>query len=48
MDPLSDEGLIPDNFDPTVNFNNVAFSFPSRPEVQVSAWVKGECVVGER
>ena len=36
IDSMSEEGLTPVNFQPSVTFNNVKFVFPSRPEVQVS------------
>ena len=36
IDSSSSEGETPAKFDSTVEFNNVSFSYPSRPDVPVS------------
>ena len=36
IDSSSDEGIIPDKFDSAIEFNNVHFSYPTRPDIQVS------------
>jgi len=35
IDPLSDQGVIPDKCDGQIQVKNVRFSYPSRPDVQV-------------
>ena len=35
IDPSSEEGLKPEKFLGTVQFNNVNFNYPTRPDVQV-------------
>ena len=37
IDSSSNEGEVPDRFDSTVQFNNVSFKYPSRPDVPVGA-----------
>ena len=37
IDSSSDEGIIPDQFDSTIEFKNVCFSYPTRPDVQASS-----------
>ena len=32
----SDEGITPEQFDSTIEFKNVCFSYPTRPDVQAS------------
>ena len=36
IDSSSDEGIVPDKFDSTIEFKNVCFSYPTRPDVQAS------------
>ena len=35
IDSSSEEGLVPDKLDSTIDFNDVRFSYPTRPDVQV-------------
>ena len=35
IDWSSDEGLVPEKLDSTIEFNNVSFAYPTRPDVQV-------------
>ena len=36
IDSMSDEGHKPDSFSGKIEFKNVNFTYPSRPDVQVS------------
>ena len=36
IDSSSDEGIIPDEFDSTIEFKNVSFSYPTRADIQAS------------
>jgi len=36
IDSYSEEGLKPDKFSPSVEFKGVNFSYPARPDIQVS------------
>jgi len=35
IDASSDEGLVPEKSESTIQFNNVCFSYPTRPDVKV-------------
>ena len=35
LDPSSEEGEKPETYEGTIEFENIAFSYPTRPEVQV-------------
>ena len=37
IDSSSDDGVIPDKLVPSVEFKDVIFSYPARPDVQVSS-----------
>ena len=35
IDSSSNEGMVPETFDSTIQFKEVDFSYPTRPDVQV-------------
>ena len=37
IDSSSEEGETPNSFDSTIQFNNVSFNYPSRPDVPVGS-----------
>ena len=37
IDPSSKDGIAPDIMDPTIEFKDVIFNYPARPDVQVIA-----------
>ena len=43
----SDEGLIPEKFEPSVKFQDVCFTYPARPDVQVLNGLDLEVKVGQ-
>ena len=47
IDSSSDEGLIPDKLNPTIKFQDVCFSYPARPDVQVMQGLDLEVKVGQ-
>ncbi|KAK6049167.1 ABC transporter, ATP-binding protein [Cooperia oncophora] len=47
IDPMSDDGLTPEEFVGRISFNNVHFSYPSRPTVKVLDGVNYEVNPGE-
>ncbi len=46
IDSSSEEGLEPDNFEYSIEFKNVNFSYPSRPDVQASHHYSYHCYIG--
>ena len=47
IDPFSDEGLVPEKVNGDLRFENVHFSYPSRPEEKVLKGVSLEINKGE-
>lgn len=45
IDSHSDEGLKPEKLDPNIKLRNVDFTYPSRPDIQVSVLVCSICML---